>query len=131
MLKRSELRKECMTILYQIDILRQNKVPYEIESVIKENIGFDNAFVKDIVFGVMERIDEIDKLANSYLNNWDIKRLDKTGAAILRMGIYEMKYMDTLPVVVINEAIELAKIYTDSDVVKMINAVLDKLLKEE
>ncbi len=131
MLKRSELRKECMTILYQIDILRQNKVPYEIESVIKENIGFDNAFVKDIVFGVMERIDEIDKLANSYLNNWDIKRLDKTGAAILRMGIYEMKYMDTPPVVVINEAIELAKIYTDSDVVKMINAVLDKLLKEE
>lgn len=131
MFKRSELRKECMTILYQIDILRQNKVPYEIESVIKENIGFDNAFVKDIVFGVMERIDEIDKLANSYLNNWDIKRLDKTGAAILRMGIYEMKYMDTPPVVVINEAIELAKIYTDSDVVKMINAVLDKLLKEE
>lgn len=131
MLKRSELRKECMTILYQIDILRQNKVPYEIESVIKENIGFDNAFVKDIVFGVMERIDEIDKLANSHLNNWDIKRLDKTGAAILRMGIYEMKYMDTPPVVVINEAIELAKIYTDSDVVKMINAVLDKLLKEE
>ena len=51
MLKRSELRKECMTILYQIDILRQNKVPYEIESVIKENIGVDNAFVKDIVFG--------------------------------------------------------------------------------
>ena len=131
MLKRSDRRKECMTILYQIDILRQNKVPYEIESVIKENIGFDNAFVKDIVFGVMERIDEIDKLANSYLNNWDIKRLDKTGAAILRMGIYEMKYMDTPPVVVINEAIELAKIYTDSDVVKMINAVLDKLLKEE
>ena len=129
--KRSELRKECMTILYQIDILRQNKVPYEIENVIKENIGFDNEFVKDIVFGVMERIDEIDKLANSYLNNWDIKRLDKTGAAILRMGIYEMKYMDTPPVVVINEAIELAKIYTDSDVVKMINAVLDKLLKEE
>ena len=131
MLKRSELRKECMTILYQIDILRQNKVPYEIENVIKENIGFDNAFVKDIVFGVMERIDEIDKLANSYLNNWDIKRLDKTGAAILRMGIYEMKYMDTPPVVVINEAIELDKIYTDSDVVKMINAVLDKIYKHE
>ena len=128
---RSELREKIMTILYQIDILRQNKVPYEIENVIKENIGFDNEFVKDIVFGVMERIDEIDKLANSYLNNWDIKRLDKTGAAILRMGIYEMKYMDTPPVVVINEAIELAKIYTDSDVVKMINAVLDKLLKEE
>lgn len=131
MLKRSELRKECMTILYQIDILKQNKVSYEIEDIIKENIGFDNKFVKDMVFGVMTRIDEIDKIANNYLNNWNINRLDKAGAAILRMGIYEMKYMDTPPVVVINEAIELAKVYTDSDVVKMINAVLDKLLKEE
>ena len=46
------------------------------------------------------------------------------------MAIYEMKYMDTPPIVVINEAIELAKKYTDEDLVKMINAVLDKFMKE-
>ena len=46
------------------------------------------------------------------------------------MAIYELKYTDTPPIVVINEAIELAKKYSDDDVRKMINAVLDKMIKE-
>ena len=46
------------------------------------------------------------------------------------MPIYELKYTDTPPIVVINEAIELAKKYSDDDVRKMINAVLDKMIKE-
>ena len=41
-----------------------------------------------------------------------------------------MKYMDTPPIVVINEAVELAKLYTDDELVKMINAVLDKFMKD-
>jgi N utilization substance protein B len=52
------------------------------------------------------------------------------GRAILRMGIFELKYMDTPDLVVINEAIELAKKYSIDDVRKMINAVLDKLVNE-
>ena len=47
------------------------------------------------------------------------------------MAIYELKYMDTPSIVVINEAVELAKQYTDEELVKMINAVLDKFMKEE
>ena len=75
--------------------------------------------------------EEIDTIANKYLKDWPINRLDKAGAAILRMAIYELKYMDTPSIVVINEAIELAKKYTDEDLVKMINAVLDKFMKAE
>ncbi|HIQ94196.1 TPA: transcription antitermination factor NusB [Candidatus Ventrenecus stercoripullorum] len=131
MLSRSELRQKCMTILYQIDIMKQNELPYDVEEIIKENLEIENEFVKDIVFGVETSINEIDSIANKYLKDWDIKRLDKAGSAILRMAIYEMKYMDTPPVVVINEAIELAKKYTDEDLVSMINAVLDKFMKDE
>ena len=120
-----------MTILYQIDIMKQNELPYDVEEIIKENLEIKNEFVKDIVFGVETSINEIDSIANKYLKDWDIKRLDKAGSAILRMAIYEMKYMDTPPVVVINEAIELAKKYTDEDLVSMINAVLDKFMKDE
>ncbi len=120
-----------MTILYQIDIMKQNELPYDVEEIIKENLEIENEFVKDIVFGVETSINEIDSIANKYLKDWDIKRLDKAGSAILRMAIYEMKYMDTPPVVVINEAIELAKKYTDEDLVSMINAVLDKFMKDE
>lgn len=120
-----------MTILYQIDIMKQNELPYDVEEIIKENLEIENEFVKDIVFGVETSLKEIDSIANKYLKDWDIKRLDKAGSAILRMAIYEMKYMDTPPVVVINEAIELAKKYTDEDLVSMINAVLDKFMKDE
>ena len=120
-----------MTILYKIDIMKQNELPYDVEDIIKENLEIENEFVKDIVFGVETSINEIDSIANKYLKDWDIKRLDKAGSAILRMAIYEMKYMDTPPVVVINEAVELAKKYTDEELVSMINAVLDKFMKDE
>ncbi len=131
MLSRSELRKVSMTCLYQMDILKQNNLSYDPEEILKENLSVENEFVKDIVYGVITAEKEIDEIANKYLKDWDIKRLDKTGAAILRMAIYELKYMDTPSIVVINEAIELAKQYTDEELVKMINAVLDKYMKEE
>lgn len=131
MQSRSELRKIVMTCLYQIDIAKQNNIQYDPEEVIKENIEVDNEFVKDLVFGVVTSEEEINGIANKYLKDWPINRLDKTGAAILRMAIYELKYMDTPAIVVINEAVELAKKYTDEDLVKMINAVLDKFMKEE
>ncbi len=127
---RSELRKIAMTCLYQIDILKQNHLTYDVEQILKENLSVDNEFVKDLVYGVITSEEEIDTIANTYLKDWKINRLDKTGAAILRMAIYELKYMETPPIVVINEAIELAKKYTDEDLVKMINAVLDKFMKE-
>ncbi len=129
-LSRSELRKKCMIILYQIDLYETLKTPYKIEQVIKENIEIENEFGKEIVYGVITHQKEIDEIANQYVKDWTIDRIDKTGAAILRMGIYELKYTDTPPVVVINEAIELAKKYSDEPVRKMINAVLDKMIKE-
>ena len=120
-----------MTILYQIDIYRQNKMEYDIDEVIKENVDFESEFVKEIVYGVNTYYDSLNEQANKHLEDWDINRLDKTGANILRMALYELKYTDTPPVVAINEAIELAKKYSDDAVRKMINAVLDKVIKEE
>ncbi len=130
MLNRSEARKVCMTCLYQIDILRQNKLSIDIDEVIKENLEIENNFVSQVVKGVTEHLEEIDTLCNTYLTNWKINRLDKTGANILRMAFYELKYMDTPSIVVINEAVELAKVYTDKELANMINASLDKYIKE-
>ena len=126
-LNRSELRKKIMTILYQINIYEKNKIKFEVDSVIKEVCEIDNEFVKDMVYGVITYKNDIDKLANKYLNNWTIDRLGNTDQAILRMGIYELVYTDTPEVVAINEAIELAKLYSDDDVKNMINGVMDKI----
>ena len=127
---RSELRNIAMIILYQIDIYEDRKVPFEIDEVIKANLEIDNEFVKDIVYGVVTSFDELTDEANKYLKDWTIDRIDATGAAILRMALYEIKYTDTPNVVVINEAVELAKKYSDEEVRKMINAVLDKVISE-
>lgn len=126
-LNRSELRKLIMTILYQMNVYDKNKMKYEIDDIIKEVVPIENEFVKDTVYGVTTYKNEIDKIANQYLNGWTIDRLGNTDQAILRMGIYELLYTDTPEIVSINEAVELAKNYSDDDVRKMINGVLDKV----
>lgn len=130
-LNRTEAREKIMIILYQIDLYDKDKIPYDLESVFHENLEIDNKFVRDIVDGVLEHKDNIDKIISKYLENWDLDRLGKTDKAILRLGTYEMLYYDTPKVVVINEAVELSKKYSDDKIVKLINAVLDKIRDNE
>lgn len=126
-LNRSELRRIIMTILYQINVYEKNKIKFDIDEMIKEVMEIDNEFVKEVVYGVITYKNDIDTLANKHLNDWTIDRLGNTDQSILRIGIYELMYTKTPEVVAINEAIELAKSYSDDDVRKMINGVLDKI----
>lgn len=128
---RSELREKIMTILYQVEMYKKSKYEYKIEDVIKENSEIKNTFIDNMVYGVLDKQNELDELANKYLNNWTIDRIESIGACILRMSIYEIKYMDTPDIVVINEAVELAKKYSDDKVKNMINAVLDKIVNSD
>ena len=126
-MNRSELRKKIMTILYQINVYKKSKMEYNVDEIINEVLDIDNEFVKETVYGVLTYQNEIESLANKYLDGWTIDRLGNTDKAILEMGIYELIYTDTPDIVCINEAIELAKIYSDDAVRKMINGVLDKV----
>lgn len=128
MANRSELREKAMTIIYQITLYKNNNMKYDVEEIIDDNLEIDNEFVKEIVYGVVTYFEELTTIANNHLNNWTIDRLDLTGASILRMALYEIKYTNTPPIVVINEAVELAKKYSDDAVRKMINATLDKVV---
>lgn len=127
---RSELREKCMIILYQIDLYKGINNNISVDEIIQNNLEIDNDFVRDIVYGVVTHQNEIDEIANKYMTDWSIDRIEKTGASILRMAIFELKYTDTPEIVVINEAIELAKKYSDDNVKNMINAILDKIIKE-
>ena len=130
-LTRTEAREKIMIILYQIDFYIKNDISFDVEEVIKENLELDNKYVRDVVNGVIEKMDTIDNVISKYLENWDLDRLGKTDKAILRLGTYELMYYDTPDIVVINEAVELAKKYSDDKVVKLINAVLDKVRDNE
>ena len=120
-----------MAILYQVNVYQKNKISYDIEQIIKEVVEIENEFVKDIVYGVITHQNELDEIANKALNNWTIDRLGNTDQAIIRMGVYELLYTDTPDIVAINEAVELAKNYSDDEVRKMINAALDKIYNEK
>lgn len=128
---RSEKRKIIMTALYQIDVYKSNKIDCNIDEVIKELLPFNDDFVNEIVYGVVDKSKELDFIANKYLKDWTIDRLGKTDRAILRMGIYELFYTDTPNIVCINEAVLLAKEYSDEKVKNMINAVLDSIMKDK
>ncbi len=129
-LTRSQLREKIMTILYQKSVYEAQKMEYDIESIINENMEIENEFVKELVYGITTHEVEIIKLANKYLTDWKIDRLDKAGQAILKIAIYELKYTETPQIVVINEAVELAKKYSDDNVRKMINAILDRMIND-
>lgn len=130
-LTRTEAREKIMIILYQIDFYLKDDIPFDVEEVIKENLEMDNKYVRDVTHGVLDNIENIDKIITKYLDNWDLDRLGKTDRAILRLATYEMIYYDTPKVVAINEAVELSKKYSDDKVVKLINAVLDKIRDNE
>lgn len=131
MKNRSELREVIMKVLYQVHLLDEAHVDYEISSLIKEQLEVENQFVDDCVMGVIENRDSIITLANKYLKDWTFDRLNKVDQAILELGIYELMYTSTPSVVSINEAIELSKKYSDEAVTKMINGVLDRIYHEE
>ena len=126
-INRSEARYKAMTFLYQINLYEKNNINYIVEEVIKEGVEIQNVFINELVYGVINKKEELDAIANKYLENWDLDRLGLTDQAIIRIAIYEIMYTETPNVVCINEAIELSKKYSDEKVSKMINGVLDKI----
>ncbi len=128
-ISRREKREIIMRILYQIDIYEERGILKSVDELILANTNKNDEFIENTVKGVIENKEELDKIANNYIENWTIDRLDKTGAAILRMALYEIRYTSTPFAVVIDEAMEMAKKYSDDAVRKIINAVLDKYSK--
>ena len=127
MKNRSELREIMMKVLYQIFILEESSIEFDIEKLKKEQLEVENEFVNEVIEGILKNREEIYTLANQYLTSWPMDRLNKVDQAIVCIGIYELVYTETPSVVAINEAVELSKKYSDYKVTKMINAVLDEV----
>lgn len=88
-------------------------------------------FSKDLVDGVKNNQKELIKIANKYLYNWTLDRFSLMDKAIILVALYELTYTDTPYKIVINEAINLTKKYSDVNVTKMTNALLDKYFQSE
>ncbi|MBN4908706.1 transcription antitermination factor NusB [Mammaliicoccus sciuri] len=129
-MKRTELREIVFKSLYQLE---NNKTDLTVEEAIQYLVedfkGEQYLYVKNFVKEVIEKKEELDEIVSPHLKNWTLDRLLKTDRIILRMATYELKYTDTPEKVIFNEAVEIAKVYSDDDHYKFINGVLSSLSK--
>jgi N utilization substance protein B len=126
-------REVALKLLYQIDVLGQKED--RASRLLQKNLCFfkglnetEKKFVIDIVQNVMENKKEIDELISGNLFGWKLKRLVTVDRNLLRMGIAESSFNDQ-KAIIIDDIIRIAKKYSGEDSFKIINAVLDKVIK--
>ncbi|AZV47479.1 transcription antitermination factor NusB [Nautilia sp. PV-1] len=105
----------------------------QFEEILKDKKvkGGKAEFAKKLLKGILEHIDEIDEIIKNHLIDWDFDRLDKVDKQILRVGIYEILYTDTPYQIVIDEAVKIAKNFSEDKAKSFINGILDKVAKEK
>lgn len=96
-----------------------------------EEQKFDNRLYEKLIEGVEENEKDLDSVITEYAPAWPLGELNPVDLIILRMAIWEIKYYSETPFkVVINESIEICKIFSSEQSSKFINGVLGNLTKE-
>jgi transcription antitermination protein NusB len=121
-------RTLALQTLFTWDFNKKSKA--ELEEILNNTFSNfapefnDGGFVKDLVNGVVNNIEEINQFIIKYATEWPLDQLTIIDRNILRLGIYELKYTETPPRVIINEAIEVAKSFGGEASGKFVNGVL-------
>ena len=125
---RREARDAVFGLLFESEF-RSEESKEEIYGSSSENREIPNDdYVKDTYYAVRDKLDESDAIIGENSNGWRTDRLGNVSRSILRLAVYEMKYVDSIPYnVTINEAIELAKKYDDEKARPFINGVLNSV----
>ena len=90
----------------------------------------ETQFAKILLKGLLEKKEDIITKIKEFAQQWPIEKIARVDRAILILGVYEMLYSDIPPIVAINEAIEIAKHFGDTNSPKFVNAVLSAVLKK-
>ena len=131
MAARSKARKRAVDVLYEADVRGDDRL-----TVLRDRIETANPPVPEhtvrLVEGVAEHAARIDELIDTHASNWSLDRLPDVDRAILRMATFELLWADDVPdVVVIDEAVELAKALSTDDSPAYVNGVLGAILAAE
>ena len=129
--KRRKARESVLKLLYSLEFnpaSPQNAI--ENLQTISKKIYIDD-FTKEIFTGVLENLSQIDDYIKKYTKNWKFERIALVEKNIMRIAIYEMLKRPDIPnIVSINEAVDIAKKYSNQDSGKFVNGILDKINKE-
>ncbi|PIQ85608.1 MAG: transcription antitermination factor NusB [Candidatus Omnitrophica bacterium CG11_big_fil_rev_8_21_14_0_20_45_26] len=133
MRKRTQAREYALQILYQINLTKG-----DVESVLQDFWIYQPAgedvmqFTNRIVKGALTFQPEIDQIIQKYTENWDLERMAVVDRNILRLSTFELIYLEDIPPkVAINEAVNLAKKFSQLESGKFVNGVLDKITHSE
>ena len=129
----------ALQTLYEEDFRKEVNDPgVNLDEILERNIGRydetieDKTFIEQLVHGVKARQAELDDIIRPVAPEWPIEQIARMDRAILRIGVYELLYEDSVPPkVVINEAVELAKAFGGDNSSKFINGVLGTVLRNQ
>ncbi len=128
---RKEAREQAFILIFEKSI---NDDPIEdILETAKECRDFTedkDGYTLKVFNGVYAKLEEIDGLISENLSGWTLNRISKVSLAVLRLAIYEIKFMDEIPEAVsIDEAVELCKAYTTAEDAAFVNGVLGSIVR--
>ena len=133
MRKRTQARELTLQILYHHDLNPESAENllepfWEVNPVLPEVREYAERLVK----GTLLHLSEIDALLSKYAEHWELHRMAAVDRNILRFSTYELLYLEEIPPkVVINEAVNIAKKYSEEQSGKFVNGILDKINHSE
>ncbi len=126
-------REKAMELVFSMMLTKESHdevIETFVDNYEEDIKKLDLEYIKEVLKGVEENKESIDNLIKENLQKWKIERVSKVNLAILRLAVYEMKYVNDVPEkVAINEALEITKRYSDEKSVSFINGVLDNIYK--
>lgn len=133
-MSRRQAREKALQTIFQIDM--GGVEPKTALNNILEEFGAVKAdtkpFLENLVFGTLKELASIDEVISKVALSWNIERMANVDRNILRLALYEIYFMDDVPVnVSLNEAIELAKTYGDAESGKFVNGILGRIAAEQ
>lgn len=133
-LERHRGRESALQLLYQWEIGHRTAVAFDeaIDLFWKVHPGPDSRrlFADALVEGTIKNVEAIDPLLETNAENWRLSRMAVIDRLIMRMAVYELLFTDTPELVVIDEALELAKTFSSDEAVSFINGVLDAVRRQ-
>lgn len=130
-MSRRELREHIFKLLFLSEFSDETGMPEQLALYFDGLVELhrdDQEYMEKKYALVQEMLPEIDQMINGVSEGWKTSRMSKVDLTILRLGVYEMKYDEDIPVkVAINEAVELAKMFGGEESAQFINGILGKL----
>ncbi len=128
-MSRRKAREKAFKILFVVDLVQVDAKEALLELNQDLSVREDGKeFISNLVLGTLDHLEKIDQNIIKFSPDWPLDRMPTVDRNLLRMAAYEILFANEVhPVVAINEAIELAKIYGDENSPAFINAILDRV----